>query len=329
MSSQRTARVAILTAPGTDVVAAALRQLPDAEVDEARSEAELLDHLPESTVLVLMGQAYTPGIASVLERSGSMRLVQLLTAGYDRLEQLGVPAHVRVATAGHSRSPAVAEHAMALMLAWVRGLPKAHAAQRDRRWAGEIRKGLGLLLDSTLLVVGFGSIGQELAARARAFGMRVEGVNRSGRPHPLAERMYTPHQLAEALGHADFVVLAMPSTPESRSMFGAAQLAAMKPSAVLVNVGRGDVVDTDALIDALRGERIRGAALDVMDPEPLPPESALWQLDNVVITPHVGGIGGRVGNEILARFVAQNVGRALAGEPAEFVVDAGVFRQGR
>jgi phosphoglycerate dehydrogenase-like enzyme len=321
MSSQRKPRIAILSAPGTDIVAAALRQLPDADVVEARSETELLDQLPEATVLVLMGQAYTQAIASVLERSGSMRLVQLLTAGYDRLEQLGVPAHVRVATAGHSRSPAVAEHAMALLLAWSRKLPQAHAAQREARWTGEIRKGLGLLLESTLLIVGFGSIAQELAVRAKAFGMRVQGVNRSGRAHPLAERMYTPGRLHEALGHADFVVLALPSTVESRGLFGAAQFAAMKPSAVLVNVGRGDVVDTDALVESLRDGRIRGAALDVVDPEPLPPESALWGMDNVVITPHVGGIGGRVGNEILARFVAKNVGRVLSGQSADFLVD--------
>lgn len=329
MSSPRTARIAVLSSLGTDVVAAALRRLPGTEVIEARSEAELLEHLPGSTVLVLMGQTYTEGIASALERSPSARLIQLLTAGYDRLEKLGVPAHVEVATAGPSRSPAVAEHAMALMLSCARNLPQAHAAQRERRWSTEPRKGIGMLLESTLLVVGFGSIGQELAERARAFGMRVEGVNRSGRPHPLAERMYTPDRLGEALGNADFVVLALPSTAESRRLFGRDQFDAMKPSAVLVNVGRGDIVDTHALVEALRDGRVRGAALDVMDPEPLPADSPLWALDNVVITPHVGGIGGAVGNGILARFVAENVGRVLSGEPARFVVDARAFRRGR
>lgn len=329
MSSQRATRIAILSSLGTDVVAAALRRLPDTEVIEARSEPELLDRLAETTVLVLMGQTYTERLASALERAPSARLVQLLTAGYDRLEQFGVPAHVQVATAGPSRSPAVAEHAMALLLASVRNLPQAHAAQRDRRWGSEIRKELGLLLESTLLIVGFGSIGEELAARARAFGVRVEGVNRSGRPHPLAERMYTPDRLAQALGNADFVVLALPSTAESRRLFGPEQFEAMRPSAVLVNVARGDIVDTDALVDALRNRRIHGAALDVMDEEPLPADSALWELDNVIITPHVGGIGGRVGNEILARVVAENVGRVLSGEPAKFVVGADAFRRGQ
>ena len=329
MSSQRAARIAVLSSLGTDVVGAALRRLPGAEAIEARSEPELLELLPDATVLVLMGQAYTEGIASVLERAPSARLIQLLTAGYDRLEQLGVPAHVQVATAGPSRSPAVAEHAMALLLACARNLPQAHAAQREGRWSGAVRKDIGLLLESTLLVVGFGSIGQELAARAKAFGMRVEGINRSGRPHALAERMYTPDRLDEALARADFVVLALPSTAESRRLFDRDRFAAMKSSAVLVNVGRGDIVDTEALVAALRGARIRGAALDVMDPEPLPADSPLWGLDNVVITPHVGGIGGRVGNEILARFVTENVARVLSGEAALSVVDAGALGRGR
>lgn len=327
ISARNAGRIVVLSGQGTDVVAEALRRLAGTQVIEARSEPELLDALPEATVLVLMGQAYSAELAQALRRAGSLRLIQLLTAGYDRLEQFGVPAHVRVATAGPSRSPAVAEHAMALMLAWVRNLPLAHAAQARKHWGGEIRASLGALLESTVLVVGFGSIGQELAVRARAFGARVEGVNRSGRHHALAERMYTPDQLQQALAAADFVVLALPSTAESRGLFGAAQFAAMKPSAVLVNVARGDVVDTEALVRALASGQLRAAALDVFEEEPLPAGSALWEMDNVIITPHVGGISGRVGNEILARFVAGNVGRVLAGEPADFLVAGEAFRR--
>src|SRR5690606_3956790 len=167
---------------------------------------------------------------------------------------------------------------------------------------------------------------EELAVRARAFGARVEGVNRTGRPHPLAERMYSPDQLPEALGAADFVVLALPSTAESRGLFGTAQFAAMKPSAVFVNVARGDVVDTGALADALKTRQIRAAALDVVDEEPLPASSALWELDNILITPHVGGLSGRVGHGILARFVAGNVGRVLSGQAPEHLVAGGNFR---
>ena len=326
MSSQNGNRVVVLSAPGTDVVAGALRSLPGAQVVEARSEAELLDRLAETTVLVFMNTSYSARIAEALQRAGSVRLIQLLTAGYDRLEQFGVPAHVGVATAGPSRSPAVAEHAMALLLSWVRNLPQAQAAQVEKRWSNDVRVGMGSLLDSTLLIVGFGSIGQELAARARAFGARVEGVNRTGRPHPLAERMHTPDQLPQALGAADFVVLALPSTAESRGLFGTTQFAAMKPSAVLVNVARGDVVDTAALTQALKSRQIRAAALDVMDEEPLPSSSALWELDNVLITPHVGGLSGSVGHEILARFVAENVGRVLSGQQPGYQVPGENFR---
>lgn len=119
MSSRSAKRVVVMSAMGTDVVASALRDLPGVEVVEARSEAEVLDRLEGTTVLVMMNQVYSAGLAQALHRAESVRLIQLLTAGYDRLESLGVPAHVRVATAGPSRSPAVAEHAMALLLAWV------------------------------------------------------------------------------------------------------------------------------------------------------------------------------------------------------------------
>jgi len=326
MSSPNGNRVAILSAQGTDVVAAALRRLPDVVVEEVGSEPELLERLEGTEVLVLMNQVYSEALARALHQAKSMQLIQLLTAGYDRLEQFGVPVHVRVATAGPSRSPAVAEHAMALLLSWVRNLPQALAAQGESRWSNEVRAGLGSLLGSTMLIVGFGSIGQELAVRARAFGARVEGINRNGRSHPLADRMHTPDHLLEALGAADFVVLALPSTAESRGLFGTAEFAAMKRSAILVNVARGDIVDTGALTQALENREIRAAALDVVDEEPLPSSSALWGLDNVLITPHVGGLSGRVGHEILARFVADNVDRVLSGQRPSHQVASEGFR---
>lgn len=326
MSSPNGNRVAILSAQGTDVVAAALRRLPDVDVEEVGSEPELLERLEGTEVLVLMNQVYSEALARALHQAKSMQLIQLLTAGYDRLEQFGVPVHVRVATAGPSRSPAVAEHAMALLLSWVRNLPQALAAQGESRWSNEVRAGLGSLLGSTMLIVGFGSIGQELAVRARAFGARVEGINRNGRSHPLADRMHTPDHLLEALGAADFVVLALPSTAESRGLFGTAEFAAMKRSAILVNVARGDIVDTGALTQALENREIRAAALDVVDEEPLPSSSALWGLDNVLITPHVGGLSGRVGHEILARFVADNVDRVLSGQRPSHQVASEGFR---
>lgn len=326
VSTRNEDRVVVLSAPGTDVVASALRRLPGAQVVEVRSEAEVLDRLEETAVLVSMNTAYSARIAEALRRAASVQLIQLLTAGYDQLQRFGVPAHVRVATAGPSRSPAVAEHAMALLLSWTRALPQARVAQERRHWDIDIRPRLDSLLESTLLIVGFGSIGQELAVRARAFGAGVEGVNRTGRPHPLADRMHTPEQLLQALGSADFVVLALPSTAQSRGLFSTAQFAAMKPSTVFVNVARGDVVDTAALIEALDNGRIRAAALDVFDEEPLPADSALWGMDNVVITPHVGGISGQVGHRILARFVADNVGRVLSGEAPEYWVASENFQ---
>ena len=134
-----------------------------------------------------------------------------------------------------------------------------------------------------------------MAERLRAFGMHVWAVTRSGKADPaLAERVFSAAQLDWALAEADYVVLAAPETPETHHLLGSAQLAKMKPTAFLVNVARGSLVDQDALIAALERRAIAGAALDVASPEPLPPESALWTLDNVFITPHVSGISERI-----------------------------------
>jgi phosphoglycerate dehydrogenase-like enzyme len=172
-----------------------------------------------------------------------------------------------------------------------------------------------------LLIVGFGAIGSEIARRARAFGMRVQAVTRSGRgDNSLPERIYPASELLQALPQADYVVLAAPDTPETQRMIGARELKAMKPSAYLLNIARGALVDESALIDALERGAIAGAALDVTEKEPLPPESPLWNLKNVFITPHTSAV-----SELLwlrqTELLLENLERWFSGRDLKNIVD--------
>jgi D-2-hydroxyacid dehydrogenase (NADP+) len=176
----------------------------------------------------------------------------------------------------------------------VRYQEKSHWCQREL-WERAAERRPRELQGQTALFIGFGDVGREGARLSRAMGMRIWAVTRSGRADgDIAERAFPAPALHEALAHADFVVLAAPETPETTKMMGEREFALMKPSAYFINVARGALVDEPALIRALEQRKIAGAALDVTSEEPLPPESSLWKLDNVFITPHSSAISDRL-----------------------------------
>jgi phosphoglycerate dehydrogenase-like enzyme len=196
-------------------------------------------------------------------------------------------------------SPPMAEHTMGLLLALARNFPDSTRHQDRSHWGQQDiwdkPQHLTELSGQVLLIVGFGSIGRELAKRARAFDMRVWGVTRSGQGDTThAEKILLVSQLEEALAHADYVVIAAPETNETRHLIGVAQIARMKPGARLINVGRGSLLDESALIRALESGALSGAALDVTSVEPLPPESPLWRVPNLFITPHTSAVSDRL-----------------------------------
>ncbi len=196
-------------------------------------------------------------------------------------------------------SPPMAEHTMGLLLALARNFPDSTRHQDRSHWGQQDMwdkpQRLTELSGQVLLIVGFGSIGRELAKRARAFDIRVWGVTRSGKGDTThAEKIVPASQLDETLPHADYVVIATPETSETRHLFGAAQIARMKPGARLINVGRGSLLDEAALIRALESGALGGAALDVTSVEPLPPESHLWKAPNLFITPHTSAVSDRL-----------------------------------
>ena len=221
--------------------------------------------------------------------------------------------------------PVVAEHAMALVFAMAKRLPKAAKFQAQRHWAQqeicETAPRPRELRNATMVIVGFGSIGTSLAKLADAMGMRVVGVREHlEKGSELADAMYGFAELNRALGEGDFVVLTTPVTEKTRRLMNAERLERLKPDAYLINVGRGVLIDEEALLHALQASRFAGAALDVATEEPLPSGSPLWTMDNVFITPHTAGFSEKMWERHLASY-AENVRRYLAGEPLLWVVD--------
>jgi phosphoglycerate dehydrogenase-like enzyme len=313
--SRRPVRILVSSPVSRESLDQRLRQIGGVEPAWVQA-SELPAVAADADAIVLSGLDYTSELAQALRAPASRcRWLQLLSAGYERLLEHGVPAGVQVSNAGSVWSAIVAEHTMALLLAHARRLPRVLAAQGRSEWDNTIRRDTGMLLGGRLVIVGMGSIGGEVARRARAFGMSVVGVSRSGRVHPDADQSLPISRLHEALRQADVVVVAVPLSPETTGLIDAGALAACPPHAVIANVARGPVIDQAALVQALETGAIGGAVLDVTDPEPLPADSPLWRLPNVIVSPHIGGAAPERYYERLVEHVVTNTGAWARGEP--------------
>jgi phosphoglycerate dehydrogenase-like enzyme len=249
-------------------------------------------------------------------KAGRLKWLQVMGAGVDWALVPELPPHVQITRAPGVFGPWMAEYVIAWCL-WVTQRMKPYRdAQRQRRWDDHVLP--DRLGGKTVTIVGLGDIGRDIARAARGLGMHVLGVSRRGRPVREATKMYPVAAMARALREADFVVLLLPLTPETRGIIAADALAAMKPTAWLINIARGAVVDEGALMAALEQRRIAGAVLDVFDREPLPPSHPLWKMDNVVVTPHISGPSTA---DALTPVFNDNLARYLAGRPLRHVVD--------
>lgn len=245
-----------------------------------------------------------------------LRWLQVMGAGVDWALVPTLPRRVIITRAPGLFGPWMIEYALGWCLWVTQRMSAFTAAKRERRWLRDvIPQRLG---GRTMAVIGLGDIGRGIARAARALGMTVVGVSLSGRPVRGLEHVYRPRDLRRALAVADFVVVAVPLTQQTRGLLGPDELAAMRPSAWLMNIARGPVVDEGALLDALRARRIAGAILDVFASEPLPAHHPLWSLENVVITPHISGPS--TPQEITPVF-NKNLARYLAGQPLHHVVE--------
>jgi phosphoglycerate dehydrogenase-like enzyme len=259
----------------------------------------------------------------LLGRAPRLRWVQQWGAGVDWLlrfpEAAEMPFLLTNASGVHAIP--ISEHIMGMLLMFARGLHGAVRAQSRREWWRPKHRDVFELAGKTMLLVGVGAIGARTAELAVAHGMRVEGIRRDSQTAvPGIAAMYGPQALRERLVHADIVVLTVPLSRETQGLIGAPELAAMKPSAYLVNIGRGATVDEAALVAALRAGRLAGAGLDVFGEEPLPDTSPLWDMENVIITAHYSGNTPAYDGRAMAIFL-DNLRRFQAGEPLRNLVD--------
>jgi phosphoglycerate dehydrogenase-like enzyme len=256
----------------------------------------------------------------VLTAAPRLRWVHSPSAGVDHLliPQIVESDIVLTNSAGAHAIP-IAEFVVMYMLNHVkqafalRGLPREEWNRGDDIRCGELH-------DHTLLIVGLGAIGTEIAKRAQAFGMRVLGSRRIARPTPFVDTIVGEDGWRDLLPEADYVVLATPLTEQTRGMFDADAFARMKPTAYLINIARGQIVDTDALLAALHGGAIAGCALDALPVEPLPPDHPLWDAPNTWVTPHISYSSPRTRGRMFEIFF-DNLRRFRAGEPLVNVVD--------
>jgi phosphoglycerate dehydrogenase-like enzyme len=293
----------------------------ESTLDDARLTLEPILRETE----VLLSNPIVPD--NILERAPHLRWVQLTSAGADRLvdSELVLSGRVAVTTASGIHAIPISEYVIGVMIAFAKGFPRAFRSQANNAWQAYLAAELD---GATVGVLGLGAIGGRVAELSKALGMRVLAVRRSCQRRmtgaeagtPFVDEMFPRSELAAFLAESDYVVLAVPLTAESRHLIGEAELAAMKPTAVIVNIARGAVIDQEALARALKAGRIGGAALDVTEPEPLPPDSELWALENVMLTPHISGGTPRYMDRAIELF-CDNLRRYLAGEPLRNVVD--------
>jgi phosphoglycerate dehydrogenase-like enzyme len=251
------------------------------------------------------------------EAAEKLQWIQAPSTGVDGY--LAIPGmlarDVYLTNARGTHAACLAESAMGMILAFTRGIWAGIAHQRAHTWANrEIRPQLVELTGSTMGIVGFGSVGRALATRACPFDMRILAVDLYPKNKPdYVSALWDVERLEDLLRAADYVVVTVPRTAETRHMIGAAQLAVMKPTAIIVGISRGGVIDEAALAQALREDRLRAAALDVTDPEPLPEDDELWDLDNLLITPHIAG-GTQHETAYILNIFRENLDRFLDGE---------------
>ncbi|MRG29486.1 D-2-hydroxyacid dehydrogenase [Laceyella tengchongensis] len=254
--------------------------------------------LPDAEVMITYGEDLDE---ERIAQCRQLRWIHVISAGLEKMPFQAISARgIRVTNARGIHAVPMSEYTLAVMLQITRRTDQLRDLQRDKRWDRTIR--VGELAGQTLLVLGAGAIGQAIAQKAQAFAMTTIGVNTDGRETPHFDRMVSIGQLHLVLGLADFIVLTVPQTPETVGLIGREELRKMKPTATLINLARGAVVDEVALLDALRERTIAQAVLDVFQQEPLPAAHPFWELDNVILTPHLSGRSPRYMTRALEGF---------------------------
>jgi phosphoglycerate dehydrogenase-like enzyme len=296
---------------------------------DAEGEARWRALLDRAEVLFGVPEDSTEGLAEVVNGLPRLRWVHATSAGAG--EQVGKAGltpdaleRVVITTSSGVHAVPLAEFAILGLLAVAKELPRLIEDQRARAWP-EVRRPVRELSGQTLFLLGLGEIGREVARLGKALGMRTVGFRRTEGPPPeWVDEVHGPQRLTELAGQADAMVVSLPMTEQTAGLVDRATIERLPASCIFVNIGRGGVVDEPALIDALRDRRIAGAVLDVFATEPLPADSPLWTLPNVLVTAHAAALSARE-NERIAELFADNLRRYLDGRPLRNVVEPGVY----
>jgi len=308
----------ILLGPGPGITDDLALEFPQATFIVADNPAELLSKAAEADVIIGSCSAGTIAAARKLV------WIQVFWAGVEGCLSIAEIASGDVLLTNMQKmsSPAIGEHAVAMALSLAHGLVQFGKAMPGGEWQRDLARTLGMYSVSgkTMLVAGLGGIGNAAAKRAHALGMRVLATRNSSREGPpWVDYVGLSDELDDLVGEADIIVNALPLTEATRGMFDAALFDHAKPGAYFINVGRGGTVVTADLVKALQSGRLAGAGLDVTDPEPLPADNPLWQMPNVIITPHVSGAGAD--GRLHAMLLRENIRRYLVGDALLNVVD--------
>lgn len=333
IGSTRNSRVAIPVAGRTEpLVLLTGQDSPDelAELKKIAPNVNIISGLTRQTALQHASKAHAVDVSvlspELLEKAPNLVWVQAFSAGVDRymaMKPLVENDKIVLTNMRAVHGPAIADHAMAMLLQHTRNLRYYSEKQSEGVWRdeGDTPRPSSALAGKTMLVVGLGGIGTEIAQRAHGFGMKVIATRRSDTPSPVyVERVGKPDDLAAMLPEADVVAICTPLTAETTGLFTEAMFNAMKPGAILINIARGKIVNTEALVSALTNGKLAGACLDVTDPEPLPSDHVLWKMPQVVITPHIAADADLTSERHRAMRL-ENVRRFGAGEPLLNVVD--------
>jgi len=298
------------------VVNEKLAKVDGAEIIRVKTLDELAAALPGADGMISpdVPEQYAEKVGALLRQPDcKVRWLHVVTAGREGYEQAKLPERITVTGPAGAHSPALAEHAMAFLLAWTRQIPAFADGTARGEWDRKPVTKMSSLEGRTLGIVGLGHAGLGVAKRARPFEMKIIAANRTPKSDPLVDKVYPLGELKEMLAACDFIVVTIAASADTAHLIGAAELAVCKPNAYLVNVARGSAIEPAALEDALRTGRIAGAGIDVTEPEPLPPGHSLWSAPNLIVSPHVGGGQSPRSIERIAGRVAENLVKFING----------------
>ena len=286
-------------------------KFPELSIHAVAKEEEIGNFIEKMDILLTIRIS-----DNLIKKASKLKWIQALTTGVDYIIHLpSLRKEVLITSARGIHGPQMSEMALLLMLALNRNFPQIIRNQDQRvweRWPGK------LLYQKKVGILGVGVIGEEIARKCKAFGMTVFGIDIVKRKVDAVDYFYGPEELLQVIQEVDYFIIVAPNTPQTQKLVGVKVFSSMKPTAFLISIGRGEIVDEEALIHALKTGQIAGAALDTFWTEPLPKDHPLWEIKNVIITPHVGGLSDIYVEQVLPIF-EENLKRFLRGERRKLV----------